>query len=145
ERQRQRGIHLFVSLRAQDLAQRDDLAGLVRDLEADRRLAGYDLHHPDTDRRQRARQVLGKIADLADLHARGRGQLEARHDRTGLDGHHLDLDAEVLELEFHKPRHRLERFLGVARRLLWRRIQQGQRRQLARRRGRIEEWYLALL
>jgi hypothetical protein len=102
-------IHLFVGLRAQDLAQGDDLAGLVRNLETHRRLARNDLDHPHADRRQRTRQILGEIADLADLDTWRRGQLEARHDRTGLNGNDLDFHAEVLELELDEPRHRFER------------------------------------
>ncbi len=62
--------HLVVGLRLDDLAERHDLALLVRDLEAHGRLARDDLDDAHADRGQRPREVLGEAADLADLDAR---------------------------------------------------------------------------
>ena len=52
-------VDLVVGLGFDDLAERDDLALLVRDLQADHRFAGNDLHHAHADGGQRARQILG--------------------------------------------------------------------------------------
>ena len=51
-------LHLVVRLRADDLAERDDLALLVRDLQAHHGLARNDFDHAHAEHRQRARQVL---------------------------------------------------------------------------------------
>ena len=135
EHQRQRRSHLVVSLRLDDLAERHQLALLVRNLQADRRLAGNDFDHAHADRRQRTRQVLRQIADLADLDARRRAQLEARDDRAGMHFDDFGLDVEVAQLQLDQPRHRFERLGGIAA-LAWRRIvEQRQRRQLLRRRS----------
>ena len=83
-------------------------------------------------------------ADLARLDARRRPHLEARDHRTGMHRHHVDVDAEVLELELHQARHRLERLGRIGRLALARIIQQIQRRQLTRR-WRIEQRHLAFL
>ena len=72
ERERERRLQLLVGLRLHDLAERDELADLVRDLEADVGLAGNDFDDPHADGRERAREVLGEVADLAALHARRR-------------------------------------------------------------------------
>ena len=73
ERQRQRRLQLVVRLRLHDLAERHDLANLVRDLEADVRLARNDLDDAHADGRERAREILREVADLAALDARGAG------------------------------------------------------------------------
>src|SRR5215471_3829418 len=80
ERERQRRLQVLVRLRLQDLAERDELADLVRDLEADVRLAGNDLDDPDAHGRERAREIFRETADLAALHARGGLEREARDD-----------------------------------------------------------------
>ena len=82
ERERQRRLQLVVGLRLHDLAERDDLANLVRNLEADVRLARNDLDDAHAHGRERSREVLREIADLAALHARGGLELEARDDRA---------------------------------------------------------------
>src|SRR5690606_26294919 len=120
-----------------------DLARLVRDLEADVRLAGDDLDDADADRRERTREVLREIADLAALHARRGLELEARDDGARTHGDDLGLDAEVGELELEQPRHRLERLGRVAADLGRRIVEQRQRRQLLRRR-RLEQRHLLL-
>jgi hypothetical protein len=88
-------------------------------------------------------KVLGKTADLTDLHAGRRAQLKPRDHRPRLDGHHLDLDAKIPQLDFHQPRHRLQRLFGIGLLTPARLIEQGQRRQFAGFR-RIEQWHLAL-
>jgi hypothetical protein len=143
ERQRQRRLQLVVRLRLHDLAERHDLADLVRDLEADERLAGNDLDDAHADRRERPCEVFRKAADLAALDAGGRLQLEARNDGPRVHGHDLGLDAEVVELELHEPRHRFERFRRVAALFRRRIVEQRQCRQLVRRR-RLEHRHLSL-
>src|SRR5690606_18986490 len=144
ERERQRRCKLIVSLRLQYLPQRHQFTVLVRYLETHVRLPGDDFDHANTDHRQRARKVLRKVGDLADLHTRRRVELEPRDDGTGRYRHHFDIDVEVLELQLDQPRHRLQRILGIA--LLLRRgiIEQRQGRQFTRR-GRLEQRYLAFL
>ena len=143
ERQRQRRLQRIVGLGFDDLAERDDLARLVGDLEPHIRLAGDDLHHPHADRRERTRQVLREIADLAAFDA-GRGlQLEACHDGPGMHGDHFRLYAKIAELDLDEARHRLQR-LGRVPALSRRRIvEQRQGRQLGRGR-RLEKRHLPL-
>ena len=143
ERERQRRCHVVVRLRLDDLAERDDLALLVRDLQTHDRLAGNHFHDAHADGGQRAREILGEAGDLAHLDAGRRTHLEARDHRARLHGHDFHLDAEILELELDQARHRLERFLriaGLARRRI---VEQLERRQLARL-GRVEHRHLAL-
>ena len=143
EREREWRVHLVVGLGAQNLAQGDHLALFVRDLKSHHALARNDLHHAYREHRQRARQVLGESRDLTGLDAGSRTQLEARHHRAWLHGHHLGIDGEVLELHFHQARERLETF-GRIQGLAWRRVvQQLQRRQLIRLRP-IKQRYLPL-
>ena len=71
-----------------------------------------------------AREVLGEAGDLADLHARRGPHLEARDHRARLHRDDLDLDAEILELEFDQARHRLERLRRIARLALRRIVEQ---------------------
>src|SRR5215467_2157459 len=92
ERERERRLQVLVRLRFHDLAERDDLADLVRYLEADVRLARNDLDHPYAHRRERAREILREIADLAALHARRRLELEAGDDGAGVHGDDFGLD-----------------------------------------------------
>src|SRR5690606_419243 len=103
ERERQRALLLVVGLRLDDLAEGDELANLVRYLEADVRLAGDHLDDAHTDRRKRAGEILRQVRDLADLDPRRRLQLEARDDGPGLHGDDLDLNAEVGELQLDEP------------------------------------------
>src|SRR5881394_4208874 len=105
ERERERRLQALVRLRLQDLAERDELASLVRDLETHVRLARDDFDDADADRRERAREVLREAADLAALHAGSGLELEARDDGPRMHGDHLRLDAEVRELELDEPRH----------------------------------------
>ncbi len=109
ERQRERRSDLIIGFRLDDLAEvtisrfslgisrpTTDLPGMIsttRTLIDDKR----------------ARQILGKIADLADLDAGRRAQLKTRDDGTWLHGDDLGFDAEVAQLDFDEPRHRLER------------------------------------
>ena len=86
ERERQRRGHVVVGLGLDDLAERDDLALLVRDLEAHDRLAGNDFDHAHADGGQRTREILGEAGDLADLDAGRRTHLEARDHGPGLHG-----------------------------------------------------------
>ena len=64
EHQRERRSHFVVGLGLDDLAERDDLALLVRDFQTHRRLARNDLDDAHADRGQRARQVLREVRDL---------------------------------------------------------------------------------
>ncbi len=61
----------------------------------------------------------------------------------GLHRHHLGLDAEIAQLDFHQARHGLQRLVGIGLLARARLVQQRQRRQLARLR-RIEQRHLAL-
>src|SRR5690606_12674794 len=77
---------------------------------------------------QAAGDVLVQRADLADLHARRRLDLEAGDHRARVGSDDVGLDAEIAQLEFDLPRQGLQRFLAVA---LWLRlgvVEQRQRR-----------------
>ena len=76
----------------------------------------------------RARSLASAVIWL-DLDARGRAQLEARDHRPGVHRDHLDLHAEVAQLELHQPRHGLERLGRVGGLAHARVIEQVQRRQ----------------
>ena len=79
-----------------------------------------------------------------DLHTGGRTQLEARHHRARMHGNHLDLDAEVTQLELDQSRHRLQCFVRIAG-LAWRRIiEQREWRQLGGL-HRLKQRYLLFL
>jgi len=95
QHQGQRRARLLVDLGAQHLAKEHRLALLVRDLDADRRLARYHLDDADTDLGQRAREVLGERRDLVHLHARRKLHLEQRDDRSRVHGADLRLHPEV--------------------------------------------------
>ena len=129
EHERERRRHVVVGLRLDDFAERDHLARLVRDLETHRRLAGNDLDDAHADRRQRAREVLGEVRDLRDLHARRRPQFEAGDHRARVHFDDFGLDAEIAELEFDQARHRLERLGRIAADARRRIVEQRQRRQ----------------
>ncbi len=128
ESQRQRRLHLIVGLRADDLAERDHLTLLVRDLETHDALARNDFDHSDAQYRERAGEVLRKARDLTGLDPRRGPQLEARHDGTGLDSDDLGFDAEVPQLHLYQARERLERLRrikGLTRRRIVEQVERG--------------------
>src|SRR4029077_18167015 len=96
-----------------DLAQSHDLALLVRNLEANHRLAGNDFHHAHADGGQGPGEILGQIADLADFHAGRRAQLEARDPATREYRNDFAFHAEIAQFELYQARHRLQRFIRV--------------------------------
>ena len=70
----------------------------VGDFNADVGLAGNDLHDPHADHRQRARQILGQIADLADFYTRVGLDLKTGNHRPGIDRYHFRDNAKVRQL-----------------------------------------------
>ncbi len=88
--------------RLDDVAELDDLALVVGDLDAQGGLAG-DALDADRLRLQGQGQVLGPALDLRDLDARGREVLVGRDDRSGVVLADLALDAELLELLLDAP------------------------------------------
>ena len=118
ERDREAVLRLLEILAGEQLAQVDDLAALVRQLDADRVAA---LHDGDAggDRRHRAGDVVGEPDDARRLDA-GRGlELVERDDRAGADVDDLALDAEIVEHAFEQPGVLLERVgRDLAQRLL---------------------------
>ena len=98
----------IVARGAQDLAQVDQLHLFVGDFEADDGFPGNDLDDSDADRRERAGEVLREGGDPTHLQARGRLELEAGDDRSGMNGDHLDVDSKVTQLDLHLTGHRLE-------------------------------------
>ncbi len=105
----------------------------VGDLQTHTGLARDGLDHADAAHRQRTRQVLDQIDDLAALHASGGLDLVAGDDRTWIGGEHLHVDAELTQLVFDQARGELER---LDRRALDRGgglVEQGERRQTVSR------------
>ena len=87
ERQRQLRRRAPVHFRFEELAQRDLLAGVVRNLQADRRFArdaidedGFGLH--------RQTQIVGEPGDLRVFHARVGLELVGRDHRSGVNLDH---------------------------------------------------------
>ncbi len=70
ERQGQLRLARVVFLRIEDFAEADDLAALVRNLEADDGFARNHLDDAHADRRQRTRKVFRQVRDPARLDAR---------------------------------------------------------------------------
>ena len=68
------------------------------------RLARNGLDHADADHRQRARQVLDQVDDLAALDADGRLDFVAGDHRPGIGGQHLHLHAEIGQLPLDQAR-----------------------------------------
>ena len=117
------------SSRAEQFAQENGLAPLVRQFDADGVAA---LHDGDAgrDRRHRARDVVGK-ADHARGFDAGRGlQLIERDDGTRAHIDDFALDAEILEHAFEQPRILRQRILGnLGRDAILRLGQHAERRQ----------------
>ncbi len=116
---------------AEDFRQPHGLAARVRQFQRHIVLAGDGLDHADRHQRQRTRQILGQTDDLAALHAGGRLDLVAGHDRAGVGGHHADFDAEILEFLLDQARGVFEGVGGHAFLHLRGRIEQRKRRQRA--------------
>ena len=143
QRQRERRMHRVVGLGAEDLRQAHHLAVRVGNLEAHAGLAGDGLHHADRHHRQRARQVLHQVDDLAALDAHRRLDLVARDDRPGIGGQHLHRDAEIGQLLLDQARGELERLGGHLLAVVLRLVEQLERRQ--RRVGQVLEQRRLLL
>ena len=94
--------------RLEDVAERDEVRGEVRELDADRLLAGDRREDADLGRGERVREVVLERRDLGDLRPGRELELVARHARAGDLADHGRLDAEVRE--------RLHEELGDARR-----------------------------
>ena len=75
----------------------DDPAARVRHLDADGLLAGDRREDADVRGRERVREVVLELGDLADLDARREPQLVAGDVRAGDHADHARLDAEVPE------------------------------------------------
>ena len=81
----------------EDVAEVDDPAARVGDLDADRLLAGDRREDADVGRGQRVGEVVLELGDLADLDAGREAQLVAGDVRAGDHADDLRLDAEVAE------------------------------------------------
>ena len=130
QRQRDRRSAVGIHLRAEDLGQAHRLTARIGQLQPHQVLARDGLDHPQRHQRQRARQVLGQIDDLAALHP-GRGlDLVPGDDRARISGHHVRGDVEIGQLLFDQARGVLERLGRHRLERHWRGVEQRQRRQL---------------
>ena len=127
ERDRQLRRRAPVGLRFEQLAQRNRLAGVVRNLDADGGLAGnaIDQHRLGLHREA---EIVGEAGDLGVLHAGVRLELERGDDRARVNLHDAALDRELAALLLEQPRavHQLalvDLALGL------RRVEQRDRRQ----------------
>ena len=91
DRQRARRLRQVV----EDVAERDEVRAQVRDLDADRLLAGDRREDADLGGRERVREVVLQLRDLPDLRARRELELVAGHARAGDLADHGRLDAEM--------------------------------------------------
>ena len=113
DRARRRGQRL------EDVAERDEVRREVRQLDADRLLAGDRREDPDLGRGERVREVVLQRRDLGDLRPRRELQLVARHARARDLADHRRLDAEVRERlheELRDARSSLARVVALLRR-----------------------------
>ena len=103
ERDGQLGRGSAVRLGLEHLAQRDLLAGAVRNLDADGRLAGnaVDEHRLGLHRET---EIVGEPGDLRVLHAGVRLELEGGDDRAGVNLDDGSLDGELAALFLEQPR-----------------------------------------
>ena len=81
----------------EDVAEVDDLAPGVGDLDADRLLARDRRQDADLGRRERVGEVVLELGDLGHLHARREPQLVAGDVGAGDAADDLGVDAEVAE------------------------------------------------
>jgi hypothetical protein len=81
----------------EDVAERDEVRREVRQLDADRLLAGDRREDPDLRRRERIGEIVLQRCNLRDLGARRELQLVARYPRAGDLADDRRLDAEVRE------------------------------------------------
>ena len=112
ERDREERRRAPESLALDDLAERDEVAVAVRNLDPDRGAARHALD-ADLFGREREREVVLEGRDLRDLDARGRLELVRRDDGPRRVGVHRALDAE-LEALGGDELHRLPELLAVA-------------------------------
>ncbi len=131
QRQRQRRFHVVVFVGAQNFRKKHDLLLGVGNFQADHVLARNHVDHAHADHGKAARDVLVQTRYLAAAHAGSGLQFEARDHRARINADHFRFDAEILELQLHLTRQHFQRFFRIARPLLRRFVQQGQRRQLA--------------
>ncbi len=126
ERQRQLRARALIHLRLQQLAKRNLLARLIRNLDADGRLSrdAIDQHRFGLHREA---QIVGEARDLAVFHPRIRLELERRHDRSRVNLCDRAFDGELAALLLEQARafHQLA-FVDLA--LGFRRVEQRQRR-----------------
>ena len=80
-----------------DVAEADDAAARVRDLDPDRLLAGDRRQDADVGRGQRVGEVVGELGDFLDLGAGRQAQFVAGDVRAADDADDLRLDPEVAE------------------------------------------------
>ena len=126
------------------VAQHHDFPLLVGNLESDGGLAGDHLHDADTHRGQRPREVLGEVGHATHLQPGRRLKLVAGHHRAGVHRDHFGLDAEIGKLELDLAGYCLEGVVRHRLALLLRLVEQGERRQRAGARRRLEQGHLAL-
>ena len=115
------------SFRLEHLAKGDLLAVVVRDLDANRRLARNPVDQNGFGAHGQA-QIVGKVRDLRVLHPCVRFEFISRHDGTRMDLHDAALDREFATLFFQQPGavHQLA-FVDLAHGLGG--VQKGERRQ----------------
>ena len=127
ERQRQPRGRAFVGVRLEHLAHGNQLAIEIRDLDADRRLAGDAVDEHGLGLHREA-QIVGEAGDLAVLDARVGLELVGRDHRSGMDLDDRSFDRELAALFFEKPR-AVHEFALVDFAFRFRRVEQRQRRE----------------
>src|SRR6187397_1642772 len=96
-------MRTLVNLGLQKLAQRDLLPRVVRNLDADRRLAGDAIDQDRLGLRREA-EVIGQTGDFSVLHARIRLELEGRHNGAGMNLRDRALDGKLAALLLEQAR-----------------------------------------
>ncbi len=129
QRQGDRRLGVIVFGGRQHLGEAHDLAVFVGDFNTDGGFARNHFDHTDTGHGERAREVLGKIGNAADLDAGGWLDLVAGDDRTGMDGVYRHLHTKFLELDFQQVTDGRQRLRRIVELLLLCRVEDRNRRQ----------------
>ena len=112
------------SLRLDDFAKCNQLTVFVRNFQSHDRLARDDFDHAHADHRERARQILCQVRNLADLDPRCRGDFKPGDNRAGVYRFDLYLDTEIEQFVFQLLRHGFQRRLAITRHSRFRLVQQ---------------------
>ena len=122
-------MRLVVNLRTNDFGQAHDLALRIRQLQRHEVFARNGFDHTDGHQRERTRQILGQIHNLAALHTGRRLDFVTRHHRPRIGRHDLYLNAKIAQFFLNQARIKFQRIVRHSFLIAIGRIEQRQFRQ----------------